>query len=296
MSRDGETRELSDAQIEKFLTDGYVVIEGALDRTLTDEWIASCYYRLGIDPEDRSTWKVDRVHMGGTKSLPMAEIAPRAWKAACELLGGEEAIHPCYFSDHFIVNLGERADVPWQAAGPDCPGWHKDGDFFLHFLDSPEQGLLTLVLWTDVVHQGGPTYLATDSVGVIARYLAAHPEGVEPNGFDFRERIRECERFAEATGKAGDIYLIHPYALHAVSQNVLRVPRVITNPPISLREPMRFNQENPSLVEQAILRGLGVERYDFEPKAPRRKIVPHRVAEQERLMEEERIRLAGQVS
>ena len=56
-------------------------------------------------------------------------------------------------------------------------GWHKDGDFFRHFLDSPEQGLLTFVLWSDIEPRGGGTFVAADSVPVVARTLAAAPGG-----------------------------------------------------------------------------------------------------------------------
>ena len=55
---------------------------------------------------------------------------------------------------------------------------HKDGGHFRHFLDSPEQGLLTLLLWSDMLPKSGGTFCALDSVGVVARFLADHPEGV----------------------------------------------------------------------------------------------------------------------
>jgi hypothetical protein len=71
--------------------------------------------------------------------------------------------------------------------------------------------------------------------------------------------------------------LLHPFTLHATSQNVLGVARFITNPPLALREPMRFDPPQ-SLVERAILRGLGVDRLDFVPTAPRESVVPARLA------------------
>ena len=82
------------------------------------------------------------------------------------------------------------------------------------------------------------------------------------------------------TGRLGDVVLLHPYVLHAVSQNHLGVARFITNPPIALKEPMNFNRDNPnefSPVERAVLKGLGVERLDFTPTAPRENVVPERV-------------------
>jgi hypothetical protein len=84
--------------------------------------------------------------------------------------------------------------------------------------------------------------------------------------------------------------------LHAKSQNVLRRPRVITNPPVHLAEPMRFDRPDPkdlSLVERAVLRGLGADRYEFRPTAPREEVVPERVLRQARMKAEEQARLAG---
>jgi hypothetical protein len=84
--------------------------------------------------------------------------------------------------------------------------------------------------------------------------------------------------------------------LHATSQNVLRVERAITNPPVGLKEPMNFNRERAedfSPLELGVLRGLGVDRYDFKPTAPRQRIVPERVKKQQAMLEAERARIAA---
>jgi Phytanoyl-CoA dioxygenase (PhyH) len=282
---------LTQADIDHFLQYGFVTIKEAFSPDLAAERAAACYRRLGIDPNDRSTWKEDRIHMGGDQYLQVRDIAPRVLGAMEDLLGEDRMAGEPRWSDHYIVNLAERWDQPWIPPGPEAPGWHKDGDFFQHFLDSPEQGLLVFVCWTDVVHHGGPTYVATDSVPVIAKFLAAHPEGVPPNGFKFSQLIRECKDFVEATGKAGDVTLLHPFTLHCVSQNLLRFPRIITNPPVSLKEPMCFDRAdgNYSPVEQSVLRALGVDRYPFVPTGERVRIVPERVRLQQERMERERL-------
>jgi hypothetical protein len=46
-------------------------------------------------------------------------------------------------------------------------------------------------------------------------------------------------------------------------------------------------------VEQAVLRGLGVDRYEFTPAAPREEVVPERVLRQARMKAEEEARLAA---
>ncbi|MBC8103987.1 MAG: hypothetical protein H7Z41_15545 [Cytophagales bacterium] len=288
---------LSPDQVEQFLTRGFCVVRNAFDRDKARIWTDQVFTRLGYEEADPSTWEQHRIHMPSHEFAPVAEYAPLAWGAMCELMGGEDRVRPSTWGNGFIVNLGKPEDADtWQPPSAKVGGWHKDGDFFRHFLDSPEQGLLTIVLWSDVVSRGGATFVAGDSVPVVARFLADHPEGVTPNGFGFGNMIQECTDFAEATGEVGDVYLLHPYILHASSQNALRRPRYITNPPVGLKEPMNFNRENPddfSLIEQTVLRGLGVERLDFQPTAPRERIVPGSHAKKQEMLEAERARLAA---
>jgi hypothetical protein len=306
-------RVLSDADVEHFLTHGYVLVPGCFSADAAREYTQTMWTRLGYDPDDRSSWAAPSVHMPSHRVIDVASFAPRAWGAVCDLVGGPERISastPYTWNDGFIVNLGEGADRPWAEASADAPGWHKDGDFFRHFLDSPEQGLLTLVLWSDVRHQGGATFVAADSVPPVARFLAAHPggvyppevptpdhgEGTRPAVFDFSSLVSGCGEFVEATGEVGDVYLLHPYILHAKAQNVLRAVRVITNPPLTLAEPMRFDRDDPadySIVERAVLRALGTDRLDFAPSAPREALVPPRVIRQREMLAQEAARLAA---
>jgi hypothetical protein len=281
---------LTGSDIEQFLEKGYVKIPGAFPRAVAEEWSRDCFRRLGYDMTDTSTWAEKRIHMSGDKYVEVAEFAPRVYEAICDLVGEDRLAKPCRWSDHFIVNLGLGADEPWQPASPATSGWHKDGDFFRHFLDSPEQGLLVFVNWTDVVHQGGPTYIATDSVPIVARFLAERPEGVLPGQFGFADLVGQCTQFEEAVAEAGDVYLLHPFVLHAASQNPLHAIRIITNPPVHLTAPMDFDRPDPadfSPIELGVLRGLGVDRYPFRATHDRERIVPERVKRQERMRQEE---------
>ena len=290
---------LSEEQVAHFLTHGYVVIHDCFPRAFAEEWTANAFRRLEYDPSDPTTWQQEIVHMPAAQRVPMPEIAPKAWQAACELLGGEERVSPCTWGDSMIVNLCKGADQPWAPPSASVGGWHKDGDFFRHFLDSPEQGLLTIVLWSDIEPQGGGTFAAGDSVAPVARLLAAHPEGVLPSGApgaSFGSLINQCQDFVELTGRIGDVVLIHPFLLHASSQNHSGKARFITNPPISLKEPMQFSRADPadfSPVERAVLRGLGVDRLDFQPTAPRERIVSEGMKRKQKMLEEEQARLTA---
>lgn len=98
----------------------------------------------------------------------------------------------------------------------------------------------------------------------------------------------------ECTGEVGDVVLLHPLMLHSASKNYLRIPRVITNPPVSLKQPFKFQRDDPeeySLVEWKTLKALGREGLDFTPTTERRRVVPLRVGNQEKMKAEELRRL-----
>lgn len=290
--------QLTDEQAGHFLERGFVVLREAFDVSAAQKRLDDAWLRFGYDRNAPGSWAEKRIHLSSRSRVDARTFAPAAWRAAMDLAGGEERVAlPWLWGDGFIANLGVGDDRPWQPPSPAVGGWHKDGDFFRHFLDSPEQGLLTFVLWTDMLHKGGGTFVAADSVPVVARFLAGHPEGVLPEDFDYAGLIGQCRDFVEMTGEAGDVVLLHPYTLHATSQNVLGVARIITNPPLALREPMNFlrpDADDYSLVERAVLRGLGVDRLNFVPAAPRESVMPERVRRQQARAAGENARLAAQ--
>lgn len=268
---------LSAADIEHFLQFGFIRVPGCIDRDFCAAQVRHGWERSGYDPLVPATWACDRLHLSAKIHWQVGQIAPKAEAAIHQLCGGAERIMPPGWSDAFIINFHIAADQPWAEPSAATRGWHKDGDFFRHFLDSPEQALLTIVIWQDVAARGGATFIAADSVPVVARHLAAHPEGCHPH--DFGALIHHCRDFRQAEGRAGDVYLLHPFMLHASSPNHSGIARFITNPPVSYREPMDFGRDpsQQSPVERAILRSLGVERLTFRITAPRTSIVPERI-------------------
>ena len=262
---------LTPEQNEQFLSEGHVVLKGAFDRDDSLAWVRDECLRAGYDVDDPKTWRKEYERMELHRHEPLATYAPAAWEASCDLMGGIGRVQNRPAISLFAMNFKQGADRPFEPPSAQSRGWHKDGWNFLHFLDSPEQGLLGIPLFTDVLPGGGATFIAADSVPAVSRYLAAHPEGVLPDEFDLKAILSECHDFREATGEAGDVYLLHPYLLHAVGQNVLQRPRAITNLCYVLNEPLDFNRADGdySPVEAAVLRGLGVDRYDFQPSGPR---------------------------
>ncbi|OAA55074.1 hypothetical protein SPI_08578 [Niveomyces insectorum RCEF 264] len=279
---------LTDAEKEHFLVHGWVKIPAAFTREQAAAVTKDVWTRLGMSPTDKATWTQGRIHMPAHATVDCATFAPRAWAAICELCGGADRVtdHSRQWRDSLIVNLGTPAAADKPVRPQDLDGWHVDGDFFVHYLDSPEQGLLVIPLFTDIVPGGGGTVLCPDALPHVARWLRDHPAGVSPRmvprgqpdfaterNLDWYNALTSrAETFVEATGACGDVYLLHPLMMHSASTNPLRRVRIITNPPVSLKEPFCFDRDDStsntsnsggggySLVERATLRALGEDR------------------------------------
>jgi hypothetical protein len=106
------------------------------------------------------------------------------------------------------------------------------------------------------------------------------------------------ESFKEATGEVGDVFLLHPLMLHSASKNLLRKVRIITNPPVSLKEPFCFDRADSkdySLVEQKTLNDLGMPNGipGWKITSPRRGWIPKRVQRMQEMKRKELERLNG---
>lgn len=164
---------LSQEQIDHFMRHGWVRVPGCFSREKAAEWTADVWTRLGFSPDDKSTWVTECTHMPEHKEEAVKTFAPKAWAAICELLGGESRVaqDSATWNDAFIVNLGTpEMENKWPNP-QDLQGWHVDGDFFVHFLDSPEQGLLVIPLFTDIKEHAGGTMVCADAIKGIATHL-----------------------------------------------------------------------------------------------------------------------------
>ncbi|KAK0290586.1 hypothetical protein LTR35_000017 [Friedmanniomyces endolithicus] len=285
-------QQLTQQDVDHFLQHGWLKLSDCFSQQQADDLIETVWTRLGMSPTDKSTWHTERINMPKHSEFTASDLAPKAWAAICDLLGGEERIaeYNRTWNDGLIVNLGTPEGEGKEIRGQDLPGWHVDGDFFVHYLDSPEQGLLVIPLFTEIQPGGGVSPRFTPR--------EANPE-FKPEDtlkwFCDTAHSMPDEAFVEATGKVGDVYLLHPLMLHSASNNKLRTVRIITNPPVSLNQPFNLNRADKSqysVVERKTLKALGVESLDnWKITAAREKVIPERLRRQAAMMEEELKRL-----
>lgn len=83
---------------------------------------------------------------------------------------------------------------------------HIDGDWFNHFLDSGEQGLVVIQLYTDIAPSAGGTYICEDGLAKMIKWLYEYPQGTDmrdgPGGATAYDAIKtDCEIFTEVSHK-----------------------------------------------------------------------------------------------
>ena len=267
--------------LDQLREDGFVTVESALDVGFCEEVVGDAFDRMGMREQDPDSWPSGRTNLPVVRNWPLEEVAPAAAAVVHDLLA-PAAVRFAGVQDNLIVNLPEPGARWWppSAAPSNLGGWHKDGDWFRHFLDSPEQALLVIVFWRDVAEDQGATYAACDSVRPVAELLAAHPGGLDPAelGEATTGIVSQCTDFRALTGRQGTIVFAHPFLLHTASVNGTNRPRVISNSSVMLAEPMRFDRpaRDHSVLERSILDALGADRLDFRPTGDRRRVTSER--------------------
>lgn len=68
-------------QADFFLENGYVVIKQAFTKEVAAEFSRNLWVRLALDPQDKSTWDRERIHMPFHRRVPVSEIAPKVSSA-----------------------------------------------------------------------------------------------------------------------------------------------------------------------------------------------------------------------
>ncbi|KAL2760256.1 hypothetical protein ACRALDRAFT_1073811 [Sodiomyces alcalophilus JCM 7366] len=304
-------RPLTEEQKQHFLTHGWVRIPDCFTKEQADWVVQDVWTRLGSDPNDKSTWR-GKTNMPSHRSFDASILAPKAWSAITELCGGEDKLVDVsrQWRDGLIVSLGTAENEGKDTDPRDLDNWHVDGDFFVHYLDSPEQALLVIPLFSDIGPGGGGTMLCPAGMQRIAKHLYDHPQGVSPSmmprdhpDFDkevglrfYFDMVKSLDRkdFVEVTGKVGDVFLLHPFMVHSASTNPRRQLRIITNPPVHFNEPQSFNRPDGkySLVERTTMRALGKDSLpEWKIGGPRERRIPARYKALAEMREKERRRL-----
>jgi len=244
------------------MREGYVAIRGAFDERIASacrDVIWSALSERGISRADRATWTPPLVRIACPEGEPFAAAAasPQLSAAYDELIG----------VGRWIPRGGVGGTVPVRFPSEDYPGevgYHIEGTWwggseYWTNVRSKGRGLLALFLFTDVGADDAPTRLIAGSHFYMPPILAAAGESGMPIS-EVAAKTRPsilCRRAIEATGRAGDVFLCHPFIVHTATWPHRGTgPRMIAQPAIDAPDGFDLSGSDPSPVAQAIFRGL----------------------------------------
>jgi len=262
-----DSTRLTDEQVEAFVEDGFVHLEGAVAPEVVAAGREVLWSDLGRASDDGLPWTEPVVRLIPSVNQPFQEAAesPVLSSAFDRLVGAGRWIGRSNLG-YFVIRLPHPAD-------PGDTGWHVDASFppagpptddysqWRVNVFSRERALLMLFLFSDVGPDDAPTRIRAGSHLDLPPLLL--PEGAE-GASGYRASVLAATAsasrpIAHATGAAGDVYLCHPFLVHAAQPLRGATPRFMAQPPLAWKRPAVLDrpQQAGSPVEVAIRRGLG---------------------------------------
>ncbi|WP_106401042.1 phytanoyl-CoA dioxygenase family protein [Actinocorallia populi] len=227
---------MSVIDIDRFITDGFVKLEAAVPPETADAARALLWRRIGLSPQDPSGWKEPVVWTSDlTGEGPFGQIvrSPRLAEALDGLCGAG-GWHP----------RGSLGMTPVRFPLPpvaDDRGWHIDANApqpdGTYLCSGEPETMLLLTLLSDVGPDDAPTRIRIGS----HRDAAAAMAGRVLDPFEAGPLVDAASSHrpsAYATGRAGDMYLVHPFTVHAADEHRGHEPRFMSQAPVPLAEPL----------------------------------------------------------
>ncbi|MGA8115618.1 MAG: phytanoyl-CoA dioxygenase family protein [Actinocatenispora sp.] len=248
---------MTDAMAERFLRDGFV----KLDRAFPAETARACadllWAETGFDPDDRASW-----------------TRPVHWVHAMAQEPFDRAANTPVLHDAFDRLVGAGRWVPRRALGsfplrfphseePDDAGWHIEASFlpdgatrYRTNVRSRGRALLMLFLFSEVGEDDAPTRIRVGSHHDVPPVLAPLGDaGATPLAIAREIDEASAHRpLAYATGRPGDVFLCHPFLVHAAQPHHGSRPRFMAQPPLHSSGPLDLDRADGaySPVERAI--------------------------------------------
>ena len=223
--------------VEAFLTDGFVKIEHAAPRAAADAARTLLWRQLGVSADDPASWTQPVMWTSDlTGAGPFGELArsPRLAEALDAVCGVGR-----WQPRGSLGNIPVRFPV---APPADDRGWHID-------LNTPRPDgswvvtgrphtVLLLTLLSEVTIDDAPTRIRAGSHRDVAAVLGEEPLDAVSAG-RLVDAASADRPVTHATGSPGDMYLVHPFTVHAADEHRGRTPRFMAQAPVLLTRPFQ---------------------------------------------------------
>lgn len=261
--------------VRAFLRDGFLHLAGAVAEPIARECERRLWAETGYDPDDPTTWTE------ATRWVLYRDDEPFV-----------EAVNSPVLADAYDALVGagrwRRRDhvgaFPLRFPSPARPiesGWHIDAGFadrdltdddlesieavreveFRVNIRSRGRALLLLMLFSDVGPDDSPTRIRVGSHLDVPRVLAPHGlggVGRDPAFAAAVDRASSGRPTTRAAGRCGDVYVCHPFLVHAAQAHRGTRHRFMAQNAIEPADELDPGVTNRALspVEQAIRDGL----------------------------------------
>lgn len=253
---------MSDAMVERFLADGFVKIENAVPEDVARECADLLWAETGFDRDDPATW-TKPVHWVPYMAQPPFRQAAGTpvLQDALDRIVGPGRWQPLKVLGSFPLRFPHEEET-------NDDGWHIEGSFlpegeqeYHANVYSKGRALLMLFLFSEVDETNAPTRIRVGSHLDVPPVLAPYGE----RGVSIFAAAKDIEAasaarpVALATGNPGDVFLCHPFLVHAAQPNHGTRPRFLAQPAVLPTTPLRIDRPDGdhSPVELAIRTALG---------------------------------------
>lgn len=221
---------LTAGQHTEYHSSGFVRLEEAFPRPLARRCRDLLWAQMDEVPGCRSTWRRPVVRLGSQTDPAFGQAATsNRWVWAIHEIVGPLADPTPWMGGTFAIRFPVDGD-------PGDDGWHIEGSFpgpdgmwwTNHW--SKDRALLMLVLFSEVTEADAPTRIRVGSHTHVPAALQPYgDDGVSTLHLTLPPEVHELP-MALATGDPGDVYLCHPFLVHAAQQHHGREPRFIAQP------------------------------------------------------------------
>jgi hypothetical protein len=244
-----ELGKLSNDQIAGFMERGFVHLSGVVPPHLTESGQRVIWSDLKMSPDDPSTWTEPVKRLIPSDPRPFADAfnRPRLSAAFDQLVGEARWLSRPHLGIFVVRFPGERdpGDTGWHIDTSFPPEDAPDADFskWRVNVSSRDRGLLMLFLFSKVTEDDAPTRIRVGSHRDVPAVLAA----AGPNGMTgtaasvLAEQASSSRPVTTATGESGDVYLCHPFLVHAAQRARGAAPRLMAQTPLGIRAPFDVN-------------------------------------------------------
>jgi len=248
---------LSKNDIEQFIVDGFIRIDDAFSLQLAEKVVDILWKDIPFDRSNPSSWTEPVIRLGMYTQRPFIESVntPKLYTAFNQLIGFNKWA-PCrsvgafpvrFPADKLPNDTGKHVDASFPGNDPTME-WRIN-------VKSKGRALLLLILYSDVSDNDAPTIVYKGSHLDVAKLLSKENE----NGLSFMELANKLDELpqrakAYATGKAGTVYLCHPFLVHAAQAHKGITPKFMAQPPLLFRNELTIagSEIGYTPVEQAI--------------------------------------------